>query len=652
MTDSNSELNALPVGEKYYPKGNYEIMRKEAMENSDKFWSNIASELSWSRTWDSVLDWQPPFAKWFTGGKLNACVNAVDRHVKTDKKNKAAFIWEGENGEKRVLTYSDLYREINRFAAGLKRLGIKKGDKIAFYMPMVPEFAIAVLAATRIGAPFTVVFSGFSASALSERINDCEAKLIVTADGLYRRGKILELKEIVDEAVTSSPSVQNVVVLQRVGNSVNMVDSRDVFWTDLVNYSGNGTTQSVYVEPEPVDADHPLYILYTSGTTGKPKGVLHGTGGYLTWAYATTRWVFDIQDDDVYWCPADIGWVTGHTYVIFGPLLHGATSIMYEGAPDYPNPERLWQIIERYKVTIFYFTPTGIRALMKFGDELPGKYDLNSIRTLGTVGEPINPAAWKWYFNVIGSGRCPIVDTWWQTETGGIMISPSTNLGLVPLKPGSGTFPLPGVDADIVDENGNSLPPEEKGFIVIKKPWPGMFMTLYKDPERYQEVYWSKFDGMYYPGDYAVRDRDGYFWFLGRADEVLNVSGHRLGTIEIEDAIVSHDAITEAAVAGKPDKVKGESIVVFCVVHKNYTPSEDLKNELKIHVRKEIGPVATPDGFHFVNMLPKTRSGKIMRRVVKAVASGSEIGDVTTLEDGASVEEVKNALAEFSKSLD
>ena len=645
---SDSELSSLPFNEKYFQdsSSNYHEIRNSALDDPKMFWANIAKELSWFREWDEVLDWKPPFAKWFTGGKINASFNCLDRYMNSELKTKLAYIWEGENGEQRTLTYLQLFEQVNHFADALLNLGIKKGDRIAFYMPMVPEFPIAILAATRIGATFTVVFSGFSASALANRINDSQAKLVITSDGGFRRGKILKLKDIVDEALDKTSSVEKVIVLKRADIEINMIENRDIWWHDSIKNTRD------FVEPEQLESDHPLYILYTSGTTGKPKGVLHGTGGYLTYVYATTKWVFDIQNDDIYWCPADIGWVTGHSYFIFGPLLQGATSVMYEGAPDYPTPERLWEMIDKYKVSIFYFTPTGIRALMKHGDELPKKHNLNSLRLLGTVGEPINPAAWKWYYNIIGHKKCPIVDTWWQTETGGIMLSASPNLGLVSLKPGSATFPLPGIDADIVDENGNSLKFGEKGFLVIKKPWPGMFLTLYNDSERYKQVYWEKFPGYYYPGDYAVRDNDGYFWLLGRADEVLNVAGHRLGTIEIEDAMVEHPAVAEAAVAGKPDEIKGESIVVFAILQKGNNPSETLRVELRNHVRSVLGPVATPEEIHFVNILPKTRSGKIMRRVVKAVASGKDIGDITTLEDGASVDEVKRAIDEFRQLVD
>ncbi len=633
-----SDAPKLPVASTYQPKDRYLSLLKDSLRDPESFWSNIASQLVWHRKWDKVLKWDRPFAQWFVGGTLNASENAVDLHLKSWRRNKAAYLWEGEAGEHRSITYQELYREVNRFASVLQDLGLRKGDTVAIYMPLVPEFPITMLACARLGLPFTVVFSGFSANALAERIRDCEAKIVVTADGGYRRGKVLELKTIVDDAVKESPSVRHVVVFRRTGHVVPMTDSRDYWWHDLM------AKAEEYVAPEPVESTHLLYILYTSGTTGKPKGVAHSTGGYLVFAHATQGWVFDPRDDDVYWCTADIGWVTGHTYVVFAPLMHGLTSVMYEGALDYPGPDRWWEIVERYGVTILYTSPTAIRSLMRYGDHLPGSHDLNSLRLLGSVGEPINPAAWQWYSDVIGQGHCPIVDTWWQTETGGIMISPSPRLGLVPLKAGSATLPLPGVEADVVDERGQTLAPGEKGFLVIKKPWPGMFMTLYKDPERYRQVYWTRFPGLYYPGDYAMRDADGYFWLLGRADEVIKVAGHRLGTKEVEDALVSHPSVAEAAVAGRPDPVKGESIVAFVTLRNVANPSNDLSEELKQHVRMMIGPIATPEVIYFAKILPKTRSGKIMRRVIKAVAAGSPIGDLSTLEDGASVDEIRQAI--------
>jgi acetyl-CoA synthetase len=628
----------VPLDKMYISKEKYLSLQKESLKDPESFWATIAGQLVWHKKWDKVLAWDAPFAQWFVGGKLNASENAVDKHVKTWRKDKVAYYWEGESGEHRSLSYRDLYLEVNKFASVLQNLGLKTGDAVAIYMPLVPEFPVAMLACARLGLPFTVVFSGFSATALAERINDCEAKTVVTADGGFRRGKVLELKTVVDDAVKESPSVKNVVVFRRTGQTVPMKEGRDFWWHDVMAKAED------YVAPVPVDSTHLLYILYTSGTTGKPKGVAHSTGGYLVYAYATHEWVFDPKEDDVYWCTADIGWVTGHTYVVFAPLMHGLTSVIYEGALDYPEPDRWWEIVERYGVTVLYTAPTAVRSLMRHGDYLPRLHDLNSLRLLGSVGEPINPAAWEWYSDVIGQGRCPIVDTWWQTETGGIMISPSPHLGLVKLKPGSATFPLPGIDPDVVDEHGTPTSSGQKGFLVIKNPWPGMFMTLYKDPERYRQVYWTRFPGLYYPGDYAMRDADGYFWLLGRADEVIKVAGHRLGTKEVEDALVSHPSVAEAAVAGRPDPVRGEGIVAFVTLRNTSNPSDHLSEELKQHVRKVIGPVATPDAIYFTRLLPKTRSGKIMRRVIKAVAAGGPIGDLSTLEDGASVDEVRQAI--------
>jgi len=562
-----SDIFGLPSNEKVWPVRRYLDLHKESLEDPAGFWDIQARRLLWRKGWTQTLKWDPPFARWFVGGELNASENTLDRHVASWRKNKVAYLWEGESGEKRTVTYQDLFQITNRFASALQRLEVRKGDAVAIYLPLVPEFPAAMLACARIGAPFTVVFSGFSSKSLAERIQDCGAKVVVTADGGFRRGKTLPLKAVVDEALESTPSVRHMIVVRRTGQQVSMKTGRDQWWDDALRKG------SSYVEPVPVEASHILYILYTSGTTGKPKGVAHSTGGYLVHALSTQDWVFDPKDDDVYWCTADIGWVTGHTYIVFGPLLHGLTSVMYEGALDYPQPDRWWQIIENYGITVLYTAPTAIRSLMRHGEEYPRDHNLRSLRLLGTVGEPINPAAWYWYFNEIGQGRCPIVDTWWQTETGGIMISPSPKLGLVALKPGSATFPLPGIDAEVVDEKGESLPPGQKGFLVIRKPWPGMFLTLYKDNERYKQVYWSRFPGVYYPGDYALRDQEGYFWLLGRADEVMKVAGHRLGTIEVEDALVSHLSVAEAAVAGRPDPVRGEAIVAFVTLKSSTRPT-------------------------------------------------------------------------------
>jgi len=590
-----------------------------------------------------VLDRDPPFAKWFPGGMLNASYLCVDRHLKNWRRNKVAIYWEGENGEEKTLSYSQLGREVNRLASALKKLGVNDGDRVAIYLPMIPELPIAMLATARIGAIHTVVFSGFSAMALADRINETETKVLITADGSFRRGKSLLLKEIVDAALENTPSIKNVIVVKRTGQEVKMNEGRDLWYHEVIKDAEEN------VPPEPFESTHPLYILYTSGTTGKPKGIVHSTGGYMVFINSMYKWVFDIQEESVYWCTADVGWVTGHSSIVYAPLMHGASILVYEGAPDYPKPDRWWEIIEKYKVTIFYTSPTAIRMFMRYGEEWPKKHDLSSLTILGSVGEPINPEAWMWYFKNIGGERCPIVDTWWQTETGGIMISPAPGIGLIPLKPGSATFPLPGIDTDVVDENGRPVPSGVRGYLIIKKPWPGMLMTLYKDPERYKQAYWSRFPNVYYTGDYCMRDKEGYLWLLGRADEVLKIAGHRLGTMELESAVVSHPAIAEAAVIGKPHDIKGEAIVVFAILRQGYNPNEELKKDLTEHLRKIVGPVATPDEIYFVSKLPKTRSGKIMRRVLKALASGLPIGDVTTLEDEASVEEAKQAYEEFKK---
>jgi len=638
-------FQSFPSEATYWPFKKYMDMYNRSIQDPERFWAEEARKLDWFKTWDKVLDWQPPYARWFEGGRLNASYQCVDRHVKTWRRSKVAIYWEGELGDSQVLSYSTLYRWVNKFASVLKNLGVNKGDTVALYLPMIPELPIFMLACARIGAPHTVVFSGFSAQALADRINDIGAKVLVTADAGFRRGKHLELKNICDEAVSLSTSIEKVVVARRAGITIDMKPGRDVWLHELLDDAAS------FVPAEPVEATHPLYILYTSGTTGKPKGIVHGTGGYLVFTNCGYEWVFNVKEESVYWCTADVGWVTGHSSIVYGPLCHGAAIVLYEGAPDYPSVDRWWDIVEKYGVTILYTSPTGIRMLMKYGDDVVKKHDLSSLELLGSVGEAINPEAWEWYYRVIGGERCPIVDTWWQTETGGTMISPTPGIELVPLKPGSATFPLPGVNADIFDESGKSVPPGEKGFLVIKSPWPGMLMGVYGDPERYQETYWSKFPGMYYTGDYAIRDKDGYFWLLGRADEVLKIAGHRIGTIEIEDAVVSHESVVEAAVASKPDPIKGECIVVFATPKQGVEGTPELKKSIKDHIRKVLGPVATPDEIYFVAKLPKTRSGKIMRRVLKAVASGTSIGDLTTLEDGTSVDEVKKAFEELQKKV-
>jgi acetyl-CoA synthetase len=615
---------------------------KEALANSEKFWADQAKSLVWIKEWDKVLDWNPPFGRWFIGGQLNASVNCLDRHVKSDIKNKAAIIWEGESGETNTLSYFQLYRHVNKFANVLKNLGINKGDRVTIYLPMVPELPIAMLACARIGAIHSVVFSGFSAQALVDRVNDAQSKIIVTADGGIRKGKKVELKKVVDESLPAVSSVEHVIVLKRIGTEIRM-GSKDLWWHELMKSAKN------YCAPEPMESTHPLFILYTSGTTGKPKGVMHGTGGYLTHLYSTAKWVFDFNKQDIFFCTADIGWVTGHSYIVYAPLMLGVTEIMYEGAPDYPKPDRYWAIVEKHGATILYTTPTALRMYMKYGNSIPDSFDLSSLRLLGSVGEPINPEVWMWYFQTIGKKDCPIVDTWWQTETGGIMLSMCTGIETIPMKPGSATFPVPGIDATIVDENGKPVKPGTKGYIVVRRPWPGMLLTLWGDDEKYKQVYWKKFAGMYYPGDYAMIDQDGYLWLLGRADDVLKVAGHRLGTTELESAFVSHKAIAEAAVTSRPDATKGESIIAFLVPKEGFTQSDGLRKEVVAHIRNTLGPIATPDEVYFVSKLPKTRSGKIMRRLLKSIACGDNIGDITTLEDGAAIDEVKKAYEDLKK---
>jgi acetyl-CoA synthetase len=612
----------------------YERLRREAEDAPDEFWARMAGELHWFRRWDAVLKWEPPHAEWFTGGRTNVSYNCLDRHLSTWRRNKAAIIWEGEPGEQRTLTYLQLHREVCRFANVLKRLGVAHGDRVALYMPLVPELAVAMLACARIGATHSVVFGGFSATALIDRINDAGCKLVVTADGSYRRGNEVRLKDAVDEALKQTPTVTACVVLRRTGSRVQMRAGRDHWWHEQI--------ESVPAEcpAEEIDSEHPLFILYTSGTTGKPKGILHTTAGYLLWAHLTTQWVFDLKDEDTYWCTADIGWVTGHSYVVYGPLSNGATTLMYEGAPNHPEPDRFWSIVERHRVNIFYTAPTAIRAFIKWGEQWPRRHDLSSLRLLGTVGEPINPEAWMWYREVIGAGRCPIVDTWWQTETGGIMISPLP--GATPTKPGSATKPLPGVDAAIMTKQGQPVEAGMGGYLVIRRPWPSMLRTIWGDDERYRKTYFGEIEGTYFAGDGARRDRDGYFWIMGRVDDVINVSGHRLGTMEIESALVSHEAVAEAAVVGRPDDLKGQAIVAFVTLEGTRQATDQLKEELRRHVQREIGALARPDEIRFSDALPKTRSGKIMRRLLREIAaSGSVSGDVTTLEDFSVLERLR-----------
>ncbi len=603
-----------------------EAMTKAAAEDPEKFWAEIAGELHWFEPWKKVLNWKAPFAEWFVGGKTNIAYNCIDRHCETSRRNKAAIIWEGEPGDSRVLTFADLQREVSRFSNVLKALGVEKGDRVGVYMPMIPELAITILACARIGATHSVVFGGFSSDALRDRMNDAEAKVVVTADGGYRRGGVVDLKVNVDTAVDECPTVKSVVVVQRTGQDVTMKAGRDVWWHEKM------AEASDVCPAEPLDAEHPLFILYTSGTTGKPKGVVHTTGGYMVHTYATSRWVFDLKDEDTYFCTADIGWVTGHSYLVYGILANGATSVMYEGAPNYPKPDRLWQIIDKYGVSIFYTAPTAIRSFVKWGNEWPRKYRFDRLRLLGTVGEPINPEAWIWYNREIGHERCPIVDTWWQTETGGILVTPFP--GATPTKPGSATLPIPGLDMEVVDKNGVKVGANKGGFLIIRKPWPGMMRTIYKDPERFKEQYWSQVEGAYFTGDGARQDEDGYFWIMGRIDDVVNVSGHRLGTMEVESALVSHNTVAEAAVVGRPDEITGQAIEAFVSLESGNNPSDELAEELRQHVGKEIGSFAKPAKIRFADALPKTRSGKIMRRLLRDIASGSEtVGDTTTLED-------------------
>jgi len=634
----DSEIYTVSLG-----NNNSEI-RQKAEFDFISFWGEQAKNLSWFSQWEKTLDWNPPFGKWFVGGILNACYNALDIHQNT-RAEKPAILWEGENGDSIILTYKDLLDQVNQFSNALKSLGLKKGDRVTIYLPMIPELSISMLACARIGAIHTVVFSGFSSNSLKDRIDDSKSKIVITADVGYRRGSVVNLKEIVDDAIKELDCVQNVIVFERTKTNITK-NPKDKLWSELIKDS------STVCEPEHLESNHPLYILYTSGTTGKPKGVLHGTGGYLTHLYSTFKWAFDIKDSDIFFCTADIGWVTGHSYVVYAPLLHGTTVVMYEGAPDYPDISRMWGIIQKYKVSIFYTTPTALRMFMKFGDDIPNSFNLSTLRLLGTVGEPINPEVWKWYFKTIGKEKCPIIDTWWQTETGGMMLSPLLGIETIPLKPGSATHPIPGADLAVVDENGTKVSSNTKGYLVIRKPWPGMLLTLWGDDDKYKTVYWSKYKSSYYSGDYAIQDDDGYFWILGRADDVLKIAGHRIGTAELESSIVSHTDVAEAAVCGIPDEIKGEVIIAFVVLKQGIEKNEkSLRKEIIKVVRNGVGPIATPEQIYFVSRLPKTRSGKIMRRLLKSIAKNETIGDVSTLEDGAAVSEVQSAFDELKKSI-
>ena len=614
----------------------YKRLYAEAAGDPEGFWARIASELHWFQPWTQVLEWDCPWAKWFVGGKCNISYNCLDRNIKAGRAEKIAFRWEGEPGDTRTLTYAQLLAEVQRFANALKSLGVVKGDRVALYMGMVPELAIAMLACARIGAVHSVIFGGFSANAIVDRVHDQQSKVIVTQDSAWRRGTQVPLKATVDEALGGCPSVQHVIVYKRTGTAVEMKSGRDHWWHELVAKAG------AECPAEPLDSEDTLYILYTSGSTGKPKGIVHTTGGYAVGTYLTTKLVFDLKEDDLFWCTADIGWVTGHSYIVYGPLQNGATVLMYEGAPNYPDLDRFWALIEKYKVNVFYTAPTAIRTFIKWGDDYPNRHDLSSLRLLGTVGEPINPEAWMWYREVIGKERCPIVDTWWQTETGAIMITPLP--GAIATKPGSATLPFPGIIAEVVDRSGEKVPLGSGGFLVIKRPWPSMIRTIYGDPDRYVKQYWSDIPGVYFTGDGARADKDGYIWVMGRVDDVLNVSGHRLSTMEIESALVAHPLVCEAAVVGRPDDIKGQAVAAFVTLEGGTVPAPTLKDELRAWVAKEIGSMAKPDDIRFTDQLPKTRSGKIMRRLLRELASSGEVkGDVTTLEDFGVISKLKES---------
>jgi acetyl-CoA synthetase len=608
---------------------------REAARNPVRFWEGQAKALRWRKPWRKGLEWKLPYAKWFVGGKLNASENCLDRHLEGWRRNKAALIWEGEPGDSRVLTYQDLHREVSRFAAALKKHGVQKGDIVTIYMPMIPETVVAMLACARIGAPHSVVFGGFSPESLRDRINDAKSKIVITADGGYRRGGVVALKKNTDEALKECPSVTTVIVVKRTGQDVPWSRDRDFWWDDFIREA------PAQCPPESMDAEDMLYLLYTSGSTGRPKGQMHTTGGYLTGVAATTRMIFDLRDDDVYWCTADVGWVTGHSYIVYGPLANGASVVMYEGTPDWPDRDRFWRIIEKYRVSILYTAPTAIRTFVRWGEEYPRRCDLSSLRLLGSVGEPINPEAWVWYWKVIGGGRCPIVDTWWQTETGHILITPLP--GITVCKPGSATFPFPGIEAEVVNDKGERA---QAGYLVLKKPWPGMTRGIYGDPERFRQTYWSQIPGVYFTGDGAKRDKDGYFWLLGRIDDVMNVSGHRVSTMEVESALVEHPTVAEAAVIGKTHEIKGQAISAFVTLKQGHSMTRELENEIKQHVAHKIGALARPDDIIYAAELPKTRSGKIMRRLLRDIAEGRALGETSTLADPSVVATLKQAYEE------
>jgi acetyl-CoA synthetase len=614
----------------------YERLYAEAASDPDAFWGRIASELHWFQPWEKVLEWEAPWAKWFVGGRTNLSYNCLDRQIAAGRGDKVAILWEGEPGDERRITYRELLGEVERFANVLKGLGVIKGDRVALYMGMVPELAIAMLACARIGAVHSVIFGGFSANAIVDRVNDQQSKVVITQDYANRRGSHFPLKATVDEALESCPTVEHVVVYRRTGGEVNMLPGRDHWWHELMA----GAPE--HCPAEPLDSEDPLYVLYTSGSTGKPKGIVHTTGGYSVMTYVTTKWIFDLKEEDIYWCTADIGWVTGHSYIVYGPLQNGATALMYEGAPNYPDLDRFWAIVEKYRVSVFYTAPTAIRTFIKWGNQYPERHDLSSLRLLGTVGEPINPEAWMWYRQVIGKESCPIVDTWWQTETGSIMISPLP--GAIATKPGSATRPFPGIIAEVVDRSGAKVPLGSGGYLVIKRPWPSMARTIYGDPERFVKQYWSDIPGVYFTGDGARIDQDGYIWVMGRVDDVLNVSGHRLSTMEIESALVSHPMVAEAAVVGRPDDIKGQAVAAFVTLEGGAVPTPELKDELRAWVAKEIGAMAKPDDIRFTEQLPKTRSGKIMRRLLRELATSGEVkGDITTLEDFAVISKLSGS---------